>query len=70
MIIQGFTNGYPTVPGLYVFQDFEGNIYPTVLLVYKRRGRWRWQKPDESYGDLRQWYDEKNIVGYHLVTRN
>ncbi len=69
MPLKGFTNGYPPQSGLYAFHDYEGNVYPTILLVIYRAGRWFVEKTDGTSNDIVEWYDRKCITAYHLVTR-
>ena len=67
MILNGFERGLPSRSGLYVFQDFEGGITTTVLLVYRRNGEFFVEHVTEAREKLEAFAKRVSVVAHRAI---
>lgn len=67
MILEGFTNGYPERDGLYVFQNFEGEVAMVIYCFKKCKDRSWIIAPGGSRMTLDHFYRLHSIVGFRIV---
>lgn len=68
MVLENFTRGSPEQSGLYSFQDWEGNVYPRIVMVTNKSETWFIETIEGRKEEMLEWFDRKSIIAFLLIS--